>query len=176
MAKLLMIVSGARTIRLADGSDHPTGYRAEEVRKPYEALTGAGVDVVIVTPDGQVPQPDPWGLEPFFHYPQVDEDRPARHPVDPHRRGQCRSAPLPRPPCLAVRDRRPDLHGRGKRPCRARALGGRARPDADLPRLARDLLDKLEERRQVILTSRTFASSSCLCQANLPWALTILTS
>ena len=32
MAKLLMIVSSARTIRLADGSDHPTGYRAEEVR------------------------------------------------------------------------------------------------------------------------------------------------
>jgi hypothetical protein len=30
MAKLLMIVSSARTIRLADGSDHPTGYRAEE--------------------------------------------------------------------------------------------------------------------------------------------------
>jgi putative intracellular protease/amidase len=74
MAKLLMIVSSARTIRLADGSDHPTGYRAEEVRKPYEAFTGAGVDVVIVTPDGGVPQPDPWGLEPFFHYPQVDED------------------------------------------------------------------------------------------------------
>jgi putative intracellular protease/amidase len=74
MAKLLMIVSSARTIRLADGSDHPTGYRAEEVRKPYEAFTDAGVDVVIVTPDGQVPQPDPWGLEPFFHYPQVDED------------------------------------------------------------------------------------------------------
>ena len=74
MASLLMIVSSARTIRLADGSDHLTGYRAEEVRKPYEALTGAGVDVVIATPDGQVPQPDPWGLEPFFHYPQVDED------------------------------------------------------------------------------------------------------
>ena len=74
MAKLLMIVSSARTIRLADGSDHLTGYRAEEVRKPYEALTGAGVDVMIATPDGQVPQPDPWGLEPFFHYPQVDED------------------------------------------------------------------------------------------------------
>jgi putative intracellular protease/amidase len=74
MASLLMIVSSARTIRLADGSDHLTGYRAEEVRKPYEALTGAGVDVVIATPDGQVPRPDPWGLEPFFHYPQVDED------------------------------------------------------------------------------------------------------
>jgi putative intracellular protease/amidase len=74
MAKLLMIVSSARTIRLADGRDHPTGYRVEEVRKPYEAFVAAGVDVVIATPDGKVPQPDPWGLEPFFHYPQVDED------------------------------------------------------------------------------------------------------
>ncbi len=74
MAKLMMIVSSARTIRLADGSDHTTGYRTEEVRRPYQAFAAAGVDVVIVTPDGQVPQPDPWGLEPFFHYPQVDED------------------------------------------------------------------------------------------------------
>jgi putative intracellular protease/amidase len=74
MAKLLMVVSSAQTIRLADGSDHPTGYRAEEVRKPYEAFEAAGADVVIATPDGKAPQPDPWGLEPFFHYPQVDED------------------------------------------------------------------------------------------------------
>ena len=43
MAKLLMIVSSARTIRLADGSDHPTGYRAEEVRKPHEAFVAAGL-------------------------------------------------------------------------------------------------------------------------------------
>ena len=74
MAKLLMVVSSARTIRLADGSDHPTGYRTEEVRQPYEAFEAAGADVVIATPDGKAPQPDPWGLEPFFHYPQVDED------------------------------------------------------------------------------------------------------
>lgn len=74
MARLLMIVSSARTIRLADGSDHPTGYRAKEVREPYETFTGAGLEVVIATTDGRVPQPDPWGLEPFFHYPQVDED------------------------------------------------------------------------------------------------------
>jgi len=69
-----MVVSSAQTIRLADGSDHPTGYRAEEVRKPHEAFVAAGIDVVIATPDGKVPQPDPCGLEPFFHYPQVDED------------------------------------------------------------------------------------------------------
>jgi putative intracellular protease/amidase len=74
MAKLLMIVSSARMIRLSDRDDHPTGYRAEEVRVPYETFVAAGVDVVIATPDGNAPQPDPWGLEPFFHYPQVDED------------------------------------------------------------------------------------------------------
>ena len=46
----------------------------EQVRKPYETFVAAGVDVVIATPDGRVPRPDPWGLEPFFHYPQADED------------------------------------------------------------------------------------------------------
>src|SRR5258706_13806707 len=40
----------------------------------YEMFVAAGVDVVIASPEGKVPQPDPWGLEPFFHYPQVDED------------------------------------------------------------------------------------------------------
>jgi hypothetical protein len=74
MAKLLMIVSGARTIRLADGSDHPTGYLAEEVLEPYEMFEAASVDVVIATPEGKLPQPDPWGFEPYFHYPKVDED------------------------------------------------------------------------------------------------------
>ena len=62
MAKPLMVVSSARTIRLADGSDHPTGYLAEEVLEseeilePYEMFEAAGVDVVIATPDGKVSQ------------------------------------------------------------------------------------------------------------------------
>ena len=38
-----------------------------------------------------------------------------------------------------------------------RTLAGAAVPDGDLPQLARDLLDELEERRRLILTSRTFA-------------------
>ncbi len=74
MTRLLMIVSSARTMTLADGRDHPTGYWAEEVLEPYERFAAAGVDLLIATPDGQAPQPDPWGLEPFFHYPQADED------------------------------------------------------------------------------------------------------
>ena len=41
MAKLLMVISSARTIRLADGSDHPTGYLAEEVLEPYEMFEDA---------------------------------------------------------------------------------------------------------------------------------------
>jgi putative intracellular protease/amidase len=74
MPKLLMVVSSARTIRLADGSDHPTGYLAEEVLEPYGAFEAAGVDVVFASPEGKVPQPDPWGFEPYFHYPKVDEE------------------------------------------------------------------------------------------------------
>lgn len=39
MTKLLMIVSSAHTIGLADGSEHATGYWAEEVLVPYERFT-----------------------------------------------------------------------------------------------------------------------------------------
>ena len=38
-------------------------------------------------------------------------------------------------------------------------LGGAAPPDGDLAQPARDLLDEVEERRRLILTSRTFASA-----------------
>jgi hypothetical protein len=41
MATLLMIVSSAQMIRLADGSDHPPGYQAEEIRVPYETFVAA---------------------------------------------------------------------------------------------------------------------------------------
>lgn len=74
MTHLLMITSSARTIGLADGSEHATGYWAEELLAPCERFMDAGIDMAIATPDGQSPQPDPWGLEPFFHYPQTDED------------------------------------------------------------------------------------------------------
>jgi putative intracellular protease/amidase len=74
MARLLMVVSSARTMTLADGTEHPTGYWAEEVLKPYQRFVERGVDLVVATPDGQPPQPDPYGLEPFFHYSDEDED------------------------------------------------------------------------------------------------------
>jgi len=74
MTQLLMIVTSARSMHMADGSEHPTGYWAEEVLEPIGRFGQANVDLVIATPDGRAPQPDPWGLEPFFHYPQEDED------------------------------------------------------------------------------------------------------
>lgn len=74
MARLLMIVSSARSLRLADGTPHRTGYWAEEVLKPYERFVAEGVEVVVATPDGQPPQPDPYGLEPQFHYADEDKD------------------------------------------------------------------------------------------------------
>src|SRR3989441_3909550 len=74
MARLLMIVSSARSIDLASEKGHETGYWADEVLKPYDKFMAAGVEVVAATPDGKPPQADPFGLEPRFHYPDEDKD------------------------------------------------------------------------------------------------------
>ena len=74
VAKILMLVSSAKVIRLSDGTPHPTGYFVEEAIKPYDRFIAAGAEVVVTTADGQTPHPDPYGLEHFFHYPDEDKD------------------------------------------------------------------------------------------------------
>lgn len=74
MPRILFVVSSARSMPLADGTPYRTGYFAEEALTPYERFTAAGVNVVVATPDGRPPDPDPYGLEPMFHYPDEDED------------------------------------------------------------------------------------------------------
>ena len=74
MPRLLMLVSSAREITLADGAQHETGFFAEEAIIPYERFAAAGVDVTLATPDGRPPYADSYGLEPIFHYPDEDED------------------------------------------------------------------------------------------------------
>ena len=74
MPRLLFLVSSAREMQLADGSDYETGYFADEALTPYERFIEAGVDVVVATPDGRSPYADPYGLEEIFHYPDDDED------------------------------------------------------------------------------------------------------
>jgi putative intracellular protease/amidase len=56
--QILMVVTAADALTLADGSEHPTGYWVSEVAEPDEVLTGAGFDVVFATPGGVTPVPD----------------------------------------------------------------------------------------------------------------------
>jgi len=74
MTSIAYLVTSARELTLADGTTHPTGYFAEEALKPYERFTAAGFDVTVITPDGQPPHADPYGLSWFFHYPDADKD------------------------------------------------------------------------------------------------------
>jgi putative intracellular protease/amidase len=74
MTRIAYLVTSAREMTLADGTKHPTGYFAEEALKPYERFVSAGFDVTVITPDGEPPHADPYGLSWFFHYPEEDQD------------------------------------------------------------------------------------------------------
>ena len=74
MTQIAYLVSSAREMTLADGTSHPTGYFAEEALTPYERFAAAGLDVTVITPDGEPPFADPYGLSWFFHYPDEDKD------------------------------------------------------------------------------------------------------
>lgn len=74
MPRLLLLVSGAREIALADGTQYQTGFFAEEALIPYERFARAGLDIVVATPDGRAPHADSYGLEEIFHHPDEDED------------------------------------------------------------------------------------------------------
>ncbi|MFT4085156.1 MAG: type 1 glutamine amidotransferase domain-containing protein [Nocardioides sp.] len=62
MASVLFVVTGADHLTLTDGTDHPTGYWAEEVVTPLEILTRAGHRVTVATPGGVLPPADPASL------------------------------------------------------------------------------------------------------------------
>jgi putative intracellular protease/amidase len=63
MAKILMVLSGADSLTLADGTTHPTGYWAEEVAASHQVLRAAGVKVDIATPGGVRPTVDAISLD-----------------------------------------------------------------------------------------------------------------
>ncbi|WP_113704893.1 type 1 glutamine amidotransferase domain-containing protein [Nonomuraea lactucae] len=64
MSKILFVVTGATHWTLNDGTQHPTGYWAEELLTPYKAFTEAGHMVVFATPGGVVPVADAGSLAP----------------------------------------------------------------------------------------------------------------
>ena len=58
MSNVLFVVTGARHWTLSDGTEHPTGYWAEELVAPYRVFTAAGHEVVVATPGGVQPVVD----------------------------------------------------------------------------------------------------------------------
>ncbi|WP_460796371.1 type 1 glutamine amidotransferase domain-containing protein [Microbacterium sp. GXF0217] len=63
MSNILFVVTGARTWTLTDGTEHPTGYWAEELLTPYRLLTEAGHQVAFATPGGVAPAVDAGSLQ-----------------------------------------------------------------------------------------------------------------
>ncbi|RKR87962.1 putative intracellular protease/amidase [Micromonospora pisi] len=62
MSSILIVLTGARNWTQRDGSQHPTGFWAEEFVVPHRLLVGAGVDVTIATPGGLTPVADQGSL------------------------------------------------------------------------------------------------------------------
>src|SRR6478735_4771352 len=64
MSEVLFVVTGADHWTLADGTQHPTGFWAEELVAPYREFTAAGHDVAVATPGGVTPVVDKASLAP----------------------------------------------------------------------------------------------------------------
>jgi putative intracellular protease/amidase len=66
LTKVLMPVTGATEWTLADGSNHPTGFWAEELVAAHEIFRDAGWEVQIATPGGVTPRVDANSLAPEY--------------------------------------------------------------------------------------------------------------
>ncbi|WUD77368.1 type 1 glutamine amidotransferase domain-containing protein [Streptomyces sp. NBC_00510] len=64
MAKLLFVLTGATYWTLKDGTRHATGYWAEEFAAPYKALSEAGHEITVATPNAVIPTVDMMSLRP----------------------------------------------------------------------------------------------------------------
>ncbi|MFE9097384.1 type 1 glutamine amidotransferase domain-containing protein [Streptomyces sp. NPDC007264] len=78
MSKILFVLTGADHWTLADGTEHPTGFWAEEAVAPYEAFKAAGHEIVVATPGGVVPTVDRGSLAPEVNGGQENADHLAR--------------------------------------------------------------------------------------------------
>ena len=58
MANILMVVSAADSLTMKDGSEHPTGFWAEELVVAHQTLRDAGHTVHLATPGGRKPTVD----------------------------------------------------------------------------------------------------------------------
>ena len=58
MTRVLQVLSAARVWTLRDGTEHPTGFWAEEFVVPYTMFAEAGWDITLATPGGRRPVVD----------------------------------------------------------------------------------------------------------------------
>lgn len=64
--KVLIVLSGTRTLELQDHKTVPTGYFLDELAVPAQELLDAGYEVVIATPDGDKPVMDEYSNDVKF--------------------------------------------------------------------------------------------------------------
>lgn len=64
MPKILVVLTGADHWTLNDGTQHPTGFWAEELLAPLQVFADAGIDVDLASPGGRTPVVDEGSLDP----------------------------------------------------------------------------------------------------------------
>jgi putative intracellular protease/amidase len=64
MRKILFVITAANHWTLADGTEQPTGFWAEEALTPYQIFKGAGYGIEVATPGGVPPTVDAQSLKP----------------------------------------------------------------------------------------------------------------
>ncbi|MEU2085873.1 type 1 glutamine amidotransferase domain-containing protein [Streptomyces albus] len=78
MSQILFVLTGAQHWTLADGTQHPTGFWADEAVTPYEAFKAAGHRITVATPGGVVPSVDQASLSAEANGSQEAADRVAQ--------------------------------------------------------------------------------------------------
>lgn len=64
MSKILVVLTGADHWTLKDGTQHPTGFWAEELLAPLQVFADAGIEVDLASPEGRTPVVDEGSLDP----------------------------------------------------------------------------------------------------------------
>lgn len=87
MSKILFVVTAAKNWTLADGTEVPTGFWAEELLAPYRLFTDAGDRVDFATPGGVAPVVDERSMAPEMNdgadvRPELDAIDALKHPLN----------------------------------------------------------------------------------------------
>ncbi len=62
MSKILFALTGSDHWTLTDGTEHPTGFWAEELLAPLQVFSDAGIEVELASPEGRTPVVDEGSL------------------------------------------------------------------------------------------------------------------